>query len=391
MKLINCKAYAIQAPASHNGHGGEIFTFLKLETDTGIVGWGECAAQDAFQANWKPYISLVEGLFEKFVKGEDALAREKIMKKMYARFAAFHSDFIAACVFSAFDLALWDIAGKVCGQPVYQLLGGKYRERIRSYTYIYTQPDLPNPAGWKNKEVLVRHAKRFVDMGYDAVKFDPIAPVDRLGYPAAPWELSLSELEYAEEAVGALRDAVGRRVDILIGTHGQLTTASAIRLGKMLEKYQILWFEEPVNPENAKEMGRVAKAVNVPVATGERLAFTYDFQRLFEEDGCAIAQPDLGSAGGITESKKIASMAEPKYIQMAPHCWGGPLILAAAIQLDTCISNFLIQECIDEGSKGFFGEILDEPFEWQDGYFKTLERPGLGVNLVEEAIEKYAL
>jgi L-alanine-DL-glutamate epimerase-like enolase superfamily enzyme len=125
------------------------------------------------------------------------------------------------------------------------------------------------------------------------------------------------------------------------------------------------------------------------VATGERLAFTHDFQRAFEDEVCAIAQPDMGSAGGITEGKKIAGMAEPKYIQIAPHCWGGPIILAAAIQLDAVIPNFLIQENINKGTEGWFGEITQERFIWEDGYFTVPDRPGLGINLNEEALQRY--
>lgn len=391
MKLTDCTAYTIRSPESHYGHGGVIFTFIKLRTDSGLVGWGECASQDTFQgSNWKAFKPLVDGIFEKFLKGEDPLEREKLLKRMYGRFSIYHPDFVSSCLFSAFDIALWDIAGKYYNAPVYQMLGGKIRSKIRSYTYIYTQPDMPTADGWRDKDCVLKHAKRFLDMGYNALKFDPVTMVTADGYPACPWDLRLDELHRCEDEIGALRNLVGPDVDILIGTHGQLTTSSAIRFGKMLEKYEVGWFEEPVNPENTKEMHRVAHAVSVPIATGERLAFSYEFQRLFEDEACAIAQPDLGSCGGLTEANKIRAMAEPKYIQMAPHCWGGPLILAAAIQLDTTIPNFMIQEAIDQGSDGWFGEIVDHPFVWEDGYFKPLEEPGIGINLVEEALEKYA-
>lgn len=391
MKLIRCTPYTIKAPESHNNHGGTIFTFVKLETDTGITGWGECAAQDAFQNNHKPFTAAINGLFEKYIKGEDALAREKIMKKLYARFSVGHPDFVAGSLFSAFDIALWDIAGKAFGQPVYQLLGGKYRDKIRSYTYIYTEPDMPTWEGWLDPDAASEGAKRIVDQGYTAVKLDPIPQVNRIGCPAGPWDMSLSNFHRAEKIIKKVRLAVGDDVDILIGTHGQLTTAWAVRLGRMLEQFDCGWYEEPVGPENAKECAIVARSVNIPVATGERLAFSYEFQRLFEEKACAIAQPDLGTVGGFTEVKKIAGMAEAQYIQMAPHAWGGPIITAAAIQCDTYMPNFMIQESIDEGTNGFFGELVDEPFGWEDGYYKPLERPGIGVNLLEDALEKYGI
>lgn len=391
MKLVKCTPYAIKAPDWHYGHGGTIFTFVKLETDNGLVGWGECAAQDAFQNNPYPYISTMNGLFEKYIKGEDALAREKILKKLYARFTVSHCDMIASSMFSAFDIALWDIAGKAFGQPVYQLLGGKYRDKIRSYTYVYTDPEMPNSKGWMTPKVAAAHAKKFVDMGYTAVKLDPIPQVDRLGYPAGPWDMSLEMYYRAEDTIGAVREAVGRDIDILIGTHGQISPAWSVKLGRMLEQFNVAWFEEPTGPENPKDCAIVARAVNIPVATGERLCFSYEFQHLFEKRACAIAQPDLGTVGGFTEFKKIAGMAEANYIQMAPHVWGGPIITAAAIQCDTYLPNFMIQENIDEGSKGFFGELVDEPFEWKDGYFSTLERPGIGINLNEDALEKYGV
>ncbi|MPN25960.1 D-galactonate dehydratase [bioreactor metagenome] len=193
----------------------------------------------------------------------------------------------------------------------------------------------------------------------------------------------------AEKTLSALREAIGPNVDILIGTHGQHTTASAVKLGKMLEKYNCCWYEEPVGSENTRELGKVVQACTVPVATGERLVMTHDFQRLFEDNGCAVAQPDLGIVGGITEAVKIAHMAEPKFIQMAPHCWGGPLILAAAVHVDASVPNFILQETVDEGL-GFFKEVMEEPVVWDKGYLIPPDRPGLGVNLVEDALKKYA-
>jgi 2-dehydro-3-deoxyphosphogalactonate aldolase len=391
MKIAKCTAFVLEAPESHYNHGGRHYTFIKLETDTGIVGWGESAAQDAFQYNWRPYVPLMKGLFEKFVEGEDALSREKVLKKLYARYTVFHTDFVNGSLISAFDIALWDIAGKAFNQPIYQLLGGKYRDKIRSYTYLYTQPDVADSfSGQKLPEMYIKHAKRFLEKGYTALKFDPCDTVGKTGHPAGPWELSPGELHRAEDLSEKIRDTVGQDIDLFLGTHGQFTTASAIRLGKAMEQFGFTWYEEPVDPENSREMARVARAVNIPVATGERLAFTHDFNRVFEDEACAIAQPNLGAAGGFTEVKKIAGMAEPKYIQIAPHCWGGPIILAAALQLDASIPNFLIQENIDEGSNGWFGELLDEKFDWKDGFFTVPDRPGLGFNLREEALEKYA-
>ncbi len=390
MKLTKCVPYVIRVPFPHRG--GDVYTFVKLETDAGITGWGETCAQHTFYNNYQLYPQLMEMLFNEYLKGEDALARERLMKKMYLHFLTAHPDFLISCLFSAIDVALWDIAGKAANLPVYQLLGGRYRDRIRSYSYIIDDVDFIDGEELWTKRIddTVKCALRYVERGYTALKYDPLpthfGKYDRI----TPWELSNKELDFAEESVSTLRSALGRDVDIIIGTHGQTTTASSIRFGKMLEKYDVLWFEEPVPPENTEEMGRVVQAVQVPVATGERLCFTYEFERLFRDAGPAIAQPDLGSVGGITETKKISAMAEPKYIQVAPHVWGGPLSLAAAIQIDTTIPNFLIQETVMDGG-GFYNEIVDEPITWEKGYLLPLERPGIGVNLREDALEKLSL
>jgi L-alanine-DL-glutamate epimerase-like enolase superfamily enzyme len=204
----------------------------------------------------------------------------------------------------------------------------------------------------------------------------------------APWEITMAEYEHAEKAVAEVRRAVGDKADICIGTHGQITPATSRRLAKRIEKYDPLWLEEPCPPENFKEMARVAASTTIPIATGERLVTIHDFQKLFEAGACAIAQPDLGSCGGITACKKIASLAEAHYVLMAPHVWGGPIITAAAVQIDTNIPNFLMQESIFK-SRHFFDDIIKEPFEWKDGDLIPSERPGIGIELDEKKLEKY--
>ena len=178
------------------------------------------------------------------------------------------------------------------------------------------------------------------------------------------------------------------KCDLLIGTHGQMTTSSAIRLAKRLEPYDPLWFEEPVPPENVAEMARVARQTSIPIATGERLATKYEFARLLEKQAASILQLALGRSGGILEGKKIAGMAEAHYAQIAPHLYCGPIEGAANIQLDTCSPNFLIQESIETWG-GFHAEILKEPVRWEDGYIIPPTKPGLGVELDEDVAAKH--
>ena len=175
---------------------------------------------------------------------------------------------------------------------------------------------------------------------------------------------------------------------MLFGTHGQMTTSGAIRLAKRLEKFDLLWFEEPVPPENLNEMARVARQTSIAIATGERLTTKYEFARVLELQAASILQMALGRVGGILEAKKIASMAEAFYAQIAPHLYCGPISGAADIQISTCSPNFLIQESIQTWG-GFHAEILKEPIEWQDGYIIPPIKPGLGVELNEEVAARY--
>ena len=200
----------------------------------------------------------------------------------------------------------------------------------------------------------------------------------------------METLRYAEGVVRTVREAVGDRCDILIGTHGQFTTEGAIRFAKRIEEYDPRWFEEPVAPENIKEMARVARATSIPIATGERLLTRFEFVELLERQAASILQMDLTITGGILESKKIAAMGEAHYATIAPHLYGGPIGGAAAIQLDVCTPNFLIQEGIHTWD-GLHADILNEPIRWESGYIVPPAGPGLGVELNERVLLKHAV
>ena len=187
----------------------------------------------------------------------------------------------------------------------------------------------------------------------------------------------------------SVREAVGGKCDILIGTHGQTTTSGAIRFARRIESLDPLWFEEPVPPENVDEMARVASNTTIPIATGERLATKFEFRLLLEKQAAAILQMALGRVGGILEAKKIAGMAEAHYAQIAPHLYCGPIEQAANIQLDVCSPNFLIQESIGT-LDGFHAEILKTPIQWQDGFIIPPTGPGLGVELNEDVARAHA-
>lgn len=390
-KLTSVRPFVVETAPPHKG--GRYWYFVKLETDNGLEGWGETAILSALNGLASSYLELVRNVFAAYLKGEDALDREYLYSKMYSGLTYQHPDYVMLGVISAFDTALWDIAGKHLKTPVYNLLGGKVRDRIRSYTYIYDpaskQTSQETVKTWTQEpERLGEIARKIVDQGFTGVKFDPLIQNKSAQRIFRPWDLSQAELGHAERAVAAVRAAVGERADILVGTHGQITPAAAIRLAARLEKYDPLWLEEPCPPENYSEMGRIARSTRIPIATGERLVTPHEFQAVFAEKACAVAQPDLGSAGGITAVKKIASLAEANYVLLAPHVWGGPIITAAAVQIDANIPNFLIQESIGQSGE-FFDEIIKEPFVWDKGEFVVSDRPGIGIELNEKQLEKY--
>jgi L-alanine-DL-glutamate epimerase-like enolase superfamily enzyme len=409
MKLTKLESFVVKVPPPYRG--GSYFFFVKLHTDEGMYGWGETATLGIYYPLQQSYKVLLQEIFEVYLKGENPLDRERLHKVLYTGLTSRHTEYSTGGLVSAIDTALWDIAGKVCDQPVYNLLGGAFREKIRSYTYIY---DIKGGSRPSNSRALKSDPKWFaenaafmVDEGFTGVKLDPVplahfepplteeerkgADVRALFRKASsrnPFNMTLDQYEQVEAIVGAIRDAVGIKADILIGTHGQITTASAIRLAKVLEPFKPLWFEEPVPPENTKEMAKVARSTSIPIATGERLTTVFDFLRLLEDGAATFLQPDLGACGGITECKKIASVAEAYYAQMAPHVWGGPLITAAALHIDASIPNFLIQESIYKGD-GFFNELLVEPFIWENGYYTVPKSPGLGVDLNMDVVKKF--
>ena len=389
MKLQSARAYAIQTPPPNLG--GVFWFFVRLETDDGRVGWGECAVLFSMYGLHRSFEQLVEDNFNRYLFGQNPLNRDVLTKRMYEGLTSQNAGYFSSGVISAFDVAMWDICGQHFDAPICDLLGGRHRERIRTYTYMYADLEKGTMASttgdWRdNPKGVAEVGRRLVGEGFTGLKLDPI----RYAGPATPHELALAEYDQAERTIELLREAIGNRADILIGTHGQMTPSVSRRLAKRLEKFDPLWLEEPCPPENAEEMARIAASTTIPIATGERLAFVYDFERLFSIGACHYAQPDLGSCGGFTGARQIATLAETHYVLLAPHVWGGPIITAAALQLDAAIPNFLIQESIHKSGL-FFDEILKEPFVWEDGDLLLPDRPGLGFALDEAKLEQYAV
>ena len=376
MKVTDLKTVVVEAEKPYIG--GKYFLFLELLTDEGIVGIGERIAGSSYSnrlGDLKSQVNLIEEFVGQFVIGQNPLNIELIWDKMYGTHHDLrHPSLYATPVISAIDMALWDIAGKVANQPIYNLLGGQYHEKLRAYAYM-PSVDLdkyPEKAG----EVAVQ----LLEEGNSACKIDPFMPLHPIR------DIPLAQIEHAGKIFESIRNAVGNRLEVGIGTHGQMPTYSAIRVANYLEPYHPFWFEEPVMPENIDEMARVAAHTSIPIATGERLVTKYEFAQVLKKQAAQILQLDVGQCGGITEAKKIASMAEAHYAMIAPHMYCGPVAAAAAIQIDTCSPNFLIQEA-NQGP--LHKKIFKEPLVFENGFIVPPTGPGLGVEFDEDVLNAH--
>jgi 2-dehydro-3-deoxyphosphogalactonate aldolase len=378
MKLTDIKTFIAGNPQP--GVGGRYFVFVKLTTDGNVHGVGE-----AYCVPFHPDIvaRMLVDTFGRYLEGEDPHNIERLWRRVYSAGYTQHADLALMGVLSALEMACWDIIGKEAGQPVYNLLGGRVHERLRSYTYIYARPGDKSDV-YQDPDLAAQRAVEYLAQGFTALKFDPAGPYSAFDGR----QLSLPALELCERFVRQLREAVGTRADLLFGTHGQMTAAGAIRLARRLEPYDPLWFEEPVPPDAPEEMALVARATRIPIAAGERLATKYDFARLLQARAAAILQMNLGRVGGILEAKKIAALAEVQHVQLAPHLYCGPVVGAANIQLSTCSPNFLILEGIERW-QGFHAEVLVKPIRWESGYVIPPTEPGLGVELDEAVIARH--
>ena len=356
------------------GWGGRYWILVKLTTDDGITGWGECYASsigpDAME-------HVIRDVFERHMDGENPENIELMFRRVFSSGFTGRPDLTVMGAFSGLEIACWDILGKARNRPVWALLGGKMNNRIRAYTYLYPLPKHDINAFWTSPDLAAETARDCVARGYTAVKFDPAGPYTMRGghMPA------MSDISISVAFCKAIREAVGDRADLLFGTHGQFTTAGAIRLGQALEPYSPLWFEEPIPPDNVAQMARVAASVRIPVATGERLTTKAEFAPVLREGAATILQPALGRAGGIWEMKKVAAMAEVYNAQMAPHLYAGPVEWAANIQFAASIPNILMAETIESP---FHDALIKGTIRVENGFIPVPDAPGLGIEVDEE-------
>ena len=375
MKLQDLEVIVTAPPAP--GWGGRYWILVKVTTDTGIVGWGECYASSIGPAAMK---AVIEDVFARHMQGENPENIELMYRRVYSSGFTQRPDLTVIGAFSGLEIACWDVLGKDRDRPVHALIGGRMNDRIRAYTYLYPLPHHDINTFWTSPEMAAESAIDCVARGYTAVKFDPAGPYTlRGGHMPA-----MSDITQSVAFCKAIREAVGDRADLLFGTHGQFTTAGAIRLAQAIEPYSPLWYEEPVPPDAVEQMAQVARSTHIPVATGERLTTKAEFAPVLRSGAAAILQPALGRAGGIWEMKKVAAMAEVYNAQMAPHLYAGPIEWAANIQYAASIPNILMCECIETP---FHDQLIKGSIRVEDGFITPPTAPGLGID-VDEALAR---
>lgn len=383
-RITHVSARWLQAPIPpekrHTSDFGLMDTFntalVTVETDEGVTGYGEAKVHVGSAGNYAAVCTLVEQELRPLLLGEDPRNITGLWQKMYNGARAHHArrhgrSFpvlgrrgITVSAISGVDTALWDLLGKALGVPVYRLLGGRCRDRILAYA----------SGGWAGPGEIGAEARRYVEMGYRALKI-------RSG-------LNDPSVEVSAERVREVREAVGPGVQVMIDGHGTLSVAEAKRLCRKIEPYDIAWFEEPTPIDFPDGMRELRESTDIPIAAGESEQTRYPFRDLLERRAVDIVQPDLSIGGGISEARHVASLASAYQVQVAPHLWGGAVLFAAGLHLAAATPNVVILEHC-HGYNPLLRELAPEQFELVDGCIEVNDRPGLGVTPDPEVIARY--
>jgi galactonate dehydratase len=341
-------------------------TFLKLTTDEGLTGVSEVRLSNRTNA----LLGYLEDCKKRAMLGADPFKIELLVQKMFRDDYGRVGEVVASAI-SLVEVACWDIVGKAAGLPVYQLLGGAVRDRLKAYANAWYQvPRTPDD--------FARAAKAAVAKGYLALKFDP--------FGAGYYEMERKDRLHCVALVEAVRAAVGPDVELLIEMHGRFSPATAIRIARELEPFDPSWVEEPVPADNLKAFAKAARRIRIPVATGERYHHKAEFRELFERQCADVIQPDITECCGLLEVKKIAAMADVHYVTVAPHNVGGPVSTATALHLAACTTNFKIQEHFNDFTEPHTRDCATGCPKVVDGYFSLPQGPGLGVTLNEDVV-----
>ena len=353
--------------ANHRNASRNWLCFVIRTDDPAIYGLGDASPMQ----HDEQVMGLAGGFADRYLIGRDPLDIDVLWTEMYHDPHA-RGGRLATTALSGIDIALWDIKGKLLGQPIYKLLGGAHRDSLRVYANgWYTNPGTPQ----QNAD----EARAVVDRGYTAMKFDPFGQGNY-------YTISAAEADLAEQRVAAVRDAVGPHVDILVEAHAKWNVMTAIGLGQRLTDYRPMWYEEPVSEERVSELLEVRRKVDIPIATGERLYTKFPFAEIVEAHAADVLQPDVANAGGITELRKIAAIAEAKHITLAPHNVCSPVGAMAEMHLGAAIVNFEIQEYHAEYYDDHYFEVSPGSPRQPEGVCRLTDAPGRGLEIDERAI-----
>jgi galactonate dehydratase len=354
--------------------GSKSWLFVKVQTDEGLVGWGEAYTQaDRDRA----MLAHIEEMGRHLI-GRSPFAIKHFSSVMYLDYALRRPAMDFWSALSALEHALWDIVGKACGQPVYNLLGGPCRDRIRVYANGWSE-------GSKSPDDYARAAAKVVARGFTALKFDPFTN---------PWRTHIGRAEeaMAVDRVRAVREAVGPKVEILVEVHRRLAPNEAIRMAHKLEPFEPFWYEEPIDAEDVDGLAEVRSRTTLPVVTGEALYSKNQFAEVFARRAADILNPDVCNCGGILALKEIAAMAEPWHVTVAPHNYNSTTVgLACTLQVSACIPNFLITEYFVNFEDAGRELLASAAFEVKDSYITLPTAPGLGIELDEAALVRHPI
>ena len=353
----------------HNASRNWLIPIIKTD-DPNIFGIGDASSL----GDDERIIDEIKYLFDKYLIDNDALESEKLWLSMYNN-SMQRGGRISSTAISGIDIALWDIKGKFLQKPIYTLLGGSLREKIMVYANgWYTNPGTPDQN--------YKEAKKVVSMGYKALKFDPFGQKNF-------YRLSKEEFDLSEKRISKVRDAVGEFVEILIEGHAKFNIMNAVKISNMIQKYNPLFFEEPVSEERIDELVELRKHTNISIATGERLYTKFPFASIVEMNAADVLQPDIANAGGITELKKISIIAEAKHITIAPHNTCSPVGAVAEMHLSKSIPNFEIMEYHAEFYSPHYFKVFKGFPRQKNGFIRLSDKPGLGLELNEKEIKKH--
>jgi galactonate dehydratase len=355
--------------------------FLKIETDEGITGWGE----PVLEAKALTVAACVDEMMD-HIMGRDPMQIERHWQRMM-KGGFYRGGSILNSAVAGIDQALWDITGKKLGVPVHQLLGGAVRDRVKIYGHVGAKVERDKFGKIPLKEelkVVSENVQKQLSRGLKAIKFTPADSLEHID--------TATELKNIVKRVETVRELVGDEIDICLDFHGRFSMAMSRRVFPLLEPYNLMFIEEPVLPEYTDHFGLVVQSTSIPIATGERLFSRGEFKDVLRS-GIAVAQPDLCHAAGISETRRIAAMAETYNVDIAPHCPLGPIALAACLQIDFATPNFLIQEQVLGLGKGNDGPLMKylvdfSVFDAPNGYIELMTKPGLGIEVDEKAVRE---